>query len=148
VEAGSNFNVVPDECRFTIDRRIDPEEDFDREKDRLMDLLGRARAGGIELDVRTLQEGRTSASPADSPLGHALAESITDVTGKPATFEMCPGLLEIRFYAARGVPAYAYGPGILAVSHGPQEFVKISRMMECANVYALTAARMLRDAGS
>ncbi len=147
VEAGSNFNVVPDECRFTIDRRINPDEDFDREKGRLVDLLDEARAGGIELEVRTLQEGRTSESSADSLLGHALAASITQVTGKPATFEMCPGLLETRFYAARGVPAYAYGPGILAVSHGPQEFVKISRMMECANVYALTAARMLRDAG-
>jgi acetylornithine deacetylase/succinyl-diaminopimelate desuccinylase-like protein len=148
VDAGSNFNVVPDVCRFTIDRRINPDEDFDREKGRLVDLLDEARAGGIELEVRTLQEGRTSESSADSPLGHALAASITHVTGKPATFEMCPGLLETRFYAARGVPAFAYGPGILAVSHGPQEFVKISRMMECANVYALTASRILRDTGS
>jgi succinyl-diaminopimelate desuccinylase len=148
VEAGSNFNVVPDECRFTIDRRINPGEDFDREKGRLVELLDGARAGGIELEVRTIQEGRTAESAADSPLGRALAASITDVTGKPATFEMCPGLLETRFYAARGVPAYAYGPGLLAVSHGPREFVKISRMLECANVYALTAARMLQDIGS
>ena len=148
VEAGSNFNVVPDECRFTIDRRINPGEDFDRERGRLLNLLDEARAAGIELEVRTLQDGRTSESSADSRLGHALAASIADVTGKATTFEMCPGLLETRFYAARGVPAYAYGPGILAVSHGPQEFVKISRMMECAKVYALTAARMLRDTGS
>jgi succinyl-diaminopimelate desuccinylase len=148
VEAGSNFNVVPDQCRFTIDRRINPGEDFDREKGRLLNLLDEARTAGIELEVRTLQDARTSESSADSRLGHALAASITDVTGKATTFEMCPGLLETRFYAARGVPAYAYGPGILAVSHGPQEFVKISRMMECAKVYALTAARMLRDTGS
>ena len=55
----------------------------------------------------------------------------------------CPGLLEIRFYVERGVPALAYGPGVLAVSHGLQEFVKISRMVECAKIYTLTAARML-----
>jgi succinyl-diaminopimelate desuccinylase len=48
-----------------------------------------------------------------------------------------------RFYAERGVPALAYGPGILSVSHGPQEFVKMGRMAECAKIYALTAARML-----
>jgi succinyl-diaminopimelate desuccinylase len=143
VEAGSNFNVVPDECRFTIDRRIDPDEDFDREKGRVMTVLDEARRGGIELDVRILQEGRTSASPAGSPLGVALGQSILEVTGAAAQFEMCPGLLEIRFYAERGVPAFAYGPGVLAVSHGPQEFVRISRMIECAQVYALTAARVL-----
>ena len=43
----------------------------------------------------------------------------------------------------RSVPAFAYGPGLLAVSHGPQEFVKMGRMAECAKIYALTAARML-----
>ena len=33
---------------------------------------------------------------------------------------MCPGLLETRFYAAYGIPAFAYGPGLLTVSHGPE----------------------------
>jgi len=143
VEAGSNFNVVPDTCRFTIDRRIDPGEDLSVEKRRLMDLLDEARADGIDLDTRVLQEGRASASPLHSPLGEALAQSIAEVTGRPAVFEMCPGLLETRFYAQRGVPSFAYGPGILAVSHGPKEYVRISRMIETAKVYALTAAQVL-----
>jgi succinyl-diaminopimelate desuccinylase len=145
VEAGSNFNVVPDVCRFTVDRRIDPGEDLSLEKQRLMDLLREAGAEGIELEARVLQEGRASASPLHSALGEALARSIVDVTGRPAVFEMCPGLLETRFYAQRGVPAFAYGPGILAVSHGPKEYVRISRMIESAKIYALTAARVLGD---
>jgi succinyl-diaminopimelate desuccinylase len=145
VEAGSNFNVVPDVCRFTVDRRIDPGEDLSLEKQRLMDLLREAGAEGIELEARVLQEGRASASPLHSALGEALARSIVDVTGRPAVFEMCPGLLETRFYAHRGVPAFAYGPGILAVSHGPKEYVRISRMIESAKIYALTAARVLAD---
>jgi succinyl-diaminopimelate desuccinylase len=48
---------------------------------------------------------------------------VREVTGKTPTFELCPGLLEIRFYAERGMPAYAYGPGLLSISHGPKEFV-------------------------
>jgi acetylornithine deacetylase/succinyl-diaminopimelate desuccinylase family protein len=143
VEAGTNFNLVPDSCRFTIDRRIDPGESLDAERRRLMDVLDEARAGGTELDVRVLQEGRASASSEQSPLGRMLAETINEVTGRPAVFEMCPGLLETRFYAALGVTAFAYGPGVLAVSHGPREFVRISRMIESAKVYALTAARVL-----
>ena len=46
VEAGSNFNVVPAECSFTIDRRSNPEEDFEAEKRRVLDVLDAARAGG------------------------------------------------------------------------------------------------------
>ncbi|HEX3704590.1 MAG TPA: M20/M25/M40 family metallo-hydrolase [Vicinamibacterales bacterium] len=143
VEAGTNFNLVPDSCRFTIDRRIDPGESLDTERRRLMDVLDDARAGGTALDVRVLQEGRASASSEQSPLGRMLAESINEVTGRPPVFEMCPGLLETRFYATLGVTAFAYGPGVLAVSHGPREFVRISRMIESAKVYALTAARVL-----
>src|SRR5262249_19380145 len=40
---GTNFNVVPESCWFTVDRRINPEENFQAEKDRLMALLTRER---------------------------------------------------------------------------------------------------------
>ena len=141
-EGGTNFNVVPDECWFTVDRRLNPEEDFEVEKQRLFDVIDRA-GGPATIEVEVIQEGRASGSDARGPVGRALAESIVDVTGRPARFEMCPGLLEIRFYAERGVPAFAYGPGLLTVSHGPDEFVPIDRIVECAQVYALTAARLL-----
>jgi len=143
VDAGTNFNAVPDRCRFTVDRRTNPDEDFDAEKQRLLEEIARAYGGGTNMHIETIQEGRSSLTALDTPLARTLAESIREVTGEPAPFEACPGLLEIRFYAERGVPALAYGPGILAVSHGPQEFVKVSRMVECAKVYALTAMRML-----
>lgn len=63
--------------------------------------------------------------------------------GKEPAFEMCPGLLETRFYANRGIPAFAYGPGLLTVSHGPNEFVPIRNIQQCFLIYALTAAEML-----
>jgi acetylornithine deacetylase/succinyl-diaminopimelate desuccinylase family protein len=141
-EGGTNFNVVPDECWFTVDRRLNPEEDFEVEKQRLFDVIDRA-GGPATIEVEVIQEGRASGSDERGPVGRALAESIVDVTGRPARFEMCPGLLEVRFYAERGVPAFAYGPGLLTVSHGPDEFVPIDRIVECAQVYALTAARLL-----
>jgi succinyl-diaminopimelate desuccinylase len=143
VDVGTNFNAVPDRCRFTVDRRTNPDEDFDVEKQRLLAEIARAYGSGANMHIETIQEGRSSLTSLDTPLARTLAESIREVTGEPAPFEPCPGLLEIRFYAERGVPALAYGPGILAVSHGPQEFVKVSRMVECAKVYALTALRML-----
>jgi succinyl-diaminopimelate desuccinylase len=56
---------------------------------------------------------------------------------------MCPGLLEIRFYAAKGIPAYAYGPGLLSVAHGPNEYVDLRNVRDCAAIYALTALGIL-----
>ena len=93
-----------------------------------------------------LQEGLSAGTPADAPLGTALANSIERVTGKRPRFEMCPGLLETRFYAGLGIPAYAYGPGLLTVSHGPSEFVPVDTLFDCALVYALTALDVLGGA--
>jgi acetylornithine deacetylase/succinyl-diaminopimelate desuccinylase-like protein len=143
VEAGSNFNVVPDVCTFTVDRRMNPEEDFAAERAALFDVFARARRQGIDLEVEVLQEGQPSGSDESAPLGRALRDHVRAVTGRAPRFEMCPGLLEIRFYVAQGMPAYAYGPGPLAVSHGPREFVRIDRLVECAAVYARTAATVL-----
>ena len=142
-EGGTNFNVVPDRCSFTIDRRLNPEENFDHEKQRLFAVLDKARAGGIDLEIETLQEGRSCGVAEEDPFAQTLAHNIAKITGSPPQFEMCPGLLEIRFYAECGIPAFAYGPGLLTVSHGPNEFVPIDRIVQCAQVYALTAAEVL-----
>lgn len=144
VEAGSNFNVVPSRCVFTVDRRLNPEEDFDAERRALLAVLDEARHDGIQLDVDVFQEGQPSGTSEATPLGRALGSHVRAVTGRAPTFEMCPGLLETRFYAARGMPAYAYGPGLLSISHGPKEFVHTDRIVDCAAIYARVAAEVLR----
>src|SRR5215467_7995817 len=140
---GTNFNVVPENCWFTIDRRINPEENLAEEKARLTEVLKECRQEGLPLEWEILQEGNSASTDQEDPTGRALAASIRGITGKPAIFELCPGLLETRFYAAQGIPSYAYGPGLLSVAHGPNEYVDLRRVTECAATYALTATRIL-----
>src|SRR5258707_649707 len=141
---GANFNVVPEECWFTIDRRINPEENLEEEKAKLIAVLERCKDEGIPLEWEVLQEAHSSACRRDDALGEALARSIRAVTSEAPHFEMCPGLLENRFYASQGISAYAYGPGLLSVAHGPNEYVDLRRLVDCAAIYALTAKDMLR----
>jgi acetylornithine deacetylase/succinyl-diaminopimelate desuccinylase family protein len=143
VEAGSNFNVVPGRCVFTVDRRMNPEEDYEEERQALFAVFDAARHEGVKLDVEVFQEGRPSGTPEATTLGRALRHHVRAVTGKAPKFELCPGLLEVRFYAAQGIPAYAYGPGLLSIAHGPNEFVHTDRIAECAAIYARVAATVL-----
>jgi acetylornithine deacetylase/succinyl-diaminopimelate desuccinylase-like protein len=136
VEAGTNFNVTPDFCSFTIDRRINPEESLEIEKRRLFEALE-------DFEIEVLQEEPAAATSVHESLGVILSRNVTEVMGKAPAFEICPGLLETRFWAARGIPAYAYGPGLLTVSHGPNEFIPIRNIGNCALIYALTAAEFL-----
>ena len=140
VSGGANFNVVPERFTFSVDRRINPEEDFDTEKKRLLDAI-HSTDGDVEVDV--FQEARAASVSESDPAAAVLREAIAEVRGEPARFELCPGILETRFYAERGVPAFAYGPGLLSVAHGPKEFIKRSDLEDVAVVYALAAARLL-----
>ena len=142
-EGGTNFNAVPAECSFTVDRRINPEENIAKEKTGLLAIMNRLRGAGIQVETNIFQEGNSVAMPESQPLARALAKSIQEITRRAPQFEMCPGLLETRFYAQRKIPALACGPGRLSVSHGPHEFISVREMEHCAAIYALTAANLL-----
>jgi len=141
---GTNFNVVPEKCWFTLDRRINPEEDLAEEKARMVAVLEQCRRQGIALAWQTLQEGPSAASASDTDAAQALEQAIQEATGEAARFEMCSGLLETRFYIALGVPSFAYGPGLFGVAHGPNEYIDLRKVRECALVYALAARKLLQ----
>jgi len=142
-EGGTNFNVVPGEFTFTIDRRINPEEDLKTEKERLFEIFEDVRKKGIDLEVKVLQEGEAAGIPEEGQLAQILSQNIETFTGRRPKFEMCPGILETRFYTGMGMPAFAYGPGILSCSHGPDEYVDVKEIFKCTTIYALTALEIL-----
>jgi len=135
--SGISFHTVPDTAWFTIDRRFNPEENLEDVRKEIIDLLEKKKSKGIDLSYEILQEGESSLSDAGSGLADALSGSICDITGTAPRFELCPGLLETRFFNKHGIPSYAYGPGLLEVSHGPDEFVEIASILDCVNIYAL-----------
>lgn len=96
------------------------------------------------MEWEILQEALSASCSADEPLAQSLSRSIQGVTGEAPIFEMCPGLLEIRFYTAQNTPAYAYGPGLLSVAHGANEYVDLRKIIDTAAIYALTAIDLLR----
>ncbi|MEU8225055.1 M20/M25/M40 family metallo-hydrolase [Kribbella sp. NPDC048915] len=142
---GSNFNVVPPDCWFTVDSRFNPEEDLEAELRRMQAII-RTAAAEVDADVtvEVTQFQPPAGTPADHPAGAALARCVETVRGRPATFEMCGGILENRWYDQLGIPAFAYGAGRLDVSHGPNENVDEQELFRAAAVYALYAAELLQ----
>jgi acetylornithine deacetylase/succinyl-diaminopimelate desuccinylase-like protein len=142
--SGASFNVVPGTAWFSVDRRFNPEEDLDEELARLTAAIEDAASrGGADVTVEILQRQPSAATDERHPTAGALARCVEAVEGAKPHFQLCPGVLETRWYAQVGVPAYAYGPGRLDVSHGPDEYVDEGAMRRCAAVYALFAAELL-----
>ncbi len=60
---GANFNVVPEQCWFTVDRRINPEEDLEKEKMRVVAVLEECRRDGIPVSGRSCRKATRRRAP-------------------------------------------------------------------------------------
>jgi succinyl-diaminopimelate desuccinylase len=141
---GAGFNVVPGSAWFSVDRRFNPEEDLDEELARLTDMINEeARAAGAEVEIEVLQEQPSGSTDEQHPAAQALARCVEAVEGLPE-FQLCPGVLDTRWYAGLGIPAFGYGGGRLEVAHGPNEYIEEAAMRRCAAVYAMFAAEVGR----
>jgi succinyl-diaminopimelate desuccinylase len=139
---GTNFNIVPDEFGFTIDRRPNADEDFDEAKRELLTLLESARERGTDLVWEVLQDARSAVTPAESRFVETVAAAVANTTGTRPAPTCCPGVLEIRVYNRLGIPAVAFGPGLIERMHGPDEDVPVANLLAAAKVYAEVAVML------
>ena len=136
--AGVGFNVVPGSAWFSIDRRFNPEEDLEQELARLTTMIDEsAEAIGAQVEIDVLQKQPSGGTEATHPAAAALADCAAAVEGAEPPLQLCPGVLDTRWYSQLGIPAFAYGGGRLDVSHGPGEYIDEGAMRRCAAVYAL-----------
>ena len=141
--AGAGFNAVPGSAWFSIDRRFNPEEELEQELARLTGMINEAaEAAGATVEIDVLQQQPSGSTDQTHPVAQTLALCAEAVEGAAPSFEMCPGVLDTRWYSQLGIPAFAYGGGRLDVSHGPEEYIDEAAMRRCAAVYALLAAEL------
>lgn len=103
-----------------------------------------AATAGATVEVDVLQAQPSGSTKHTQPAAQTLARCVEVVEGSPPSFEMCPGVLDTRWYSQLGIPAIAYGGGRLDVSHGPDECIDVAAMRRCAAAYALFAGDVTR----
>ncbi len=139
---GVNFNVVPDRFGFTIDRRPNPDEDHEAARRELLGALEAAAAAtGADVAWEVLQDCTGGATAADDPFVEAIATSAERATGVRPTVTCCPGVLETRVYQRLGIPAVAFGPGLIDQMHDPDEYVPTANLAAAAAIYVDVAER-------
>jgi acetylornithine deacetylase/succinyl-diaminopimelate desuccinylase-like protein len=143
---GTNFNIVPAEFSFTVDRRPNPDESYADAKRELLALLASPRERGVDVDWEVLQDAPSAVTPAGGDFVRTVAGAVTAVTGSMPTVTCCPGVLETRVYDQLGIPAVAFGPGLIERMHGPDEDVPIANLVDAAAVYAKVAGALAERA--
>lgn len=132
---GTNFNIVPSEFSFTIDRRPNADEDYAAAKAELLAALEAIRRDGIPIEWEVMQDARSSFTAPDAPFVQVVRRSVESAVGAKPSVTCCPGVLETRVYTAAGIPAVAFGPGLIEEMHSPSEYVPVANLVAAADAY-------------
>lgn len=131
IEAGSQHNVVPDECRFTVDIRV-----TDRyTNEEVVEIIRQNISGEVTpRSVRLKPSGIDHSHPA---VQAGLALGLTTY-GSPTTSDQA--LLDI--------PSMKMGPGDSARSHSADEFICLSEIHEGIKTYTALLSDLFKMKGS
>ncbi len=119
IDGGVAGNVVPDECRTTVNLRFAPDRDPAAAEDHLREVFD-----GFEVKIVDAAAG---ALPG---LAAPRAAEFLALTGAMPTAKY--GWTDVARFAARGVPALNFGPGDPNLAHTREEHVRVDKITEVA----------------
>ena len=150
VEGGINTNVVPDRVRFTLDRRMIPEEEPGAVESELRAAIerGRARHPKVRVDIRHLLLARALLPLAgQEKLVDAIQREASRVFGATPPAGGVPLYTDARHYAAAGIPIVLYGAGprtiLEANAKRPDENLVLEDLRRATKVVAGALAILL-----
>jgi len=139
LEGGAKVNIVPGVTKFSVDRRLIPEEKISAAKKEIKDVIKRfnRRYKDSPAYIRFISEGSPAISKRDNIFFGIVRDAIKTVTGRDADFGIMPGATDMRYFMWKGVPSLGYSASGEGKWHGDNEFVYIDSIVNTANVYAL-----------
>jgi acetylornithine deacetylase/succinyl-diaminopimelate desuccinylase-like protein len=150
VKGGIYYGVYPGYAEFGSDIRIHPGMTREGVKRDLEDFIAGLRREDPELKVELEIEGEDREQAwkwlqGDEPFVGILQEASERVLGRRLRLGGFPAFTDAYwFHTHAGIPSIpAFGPGLLPLAHGPNEYVSIEAIMQASKIYALAALKYL-----
>jgi succinyl-diaminopimelate desuccinylase len=134
IRGGVAGNVVPDECVVTVNYRFAPDRDGEQAADFVRSLFA-----AWPVTVLDVAEG------ARPGLGHPAAAAFVAAVGGTARAKL--GWTDVARFAALGIPAVNYGPGISEIAHTADEYVPVEKIAQCEDRLRAWLQGLSRRAG-
>jgi succinyl-diaminopimelate desuccinylase len=146
ISGGTKINVIPDECRIELDRRMLPSETPELALRQIEDAVAKAIAKDptIEASIKVQELWPPMEVAPDSIIVQSLARVIEARTGKnPRLFGKAAGTDASWLVRDAKIPTVLYGPGDPRFSHTADEHVDLAKVEEAARVFAHLAGDIL-----
>ncbi len=146
ISGGTKINVIPDECRIEIDRRILPSETPEFALKQIEDAVAKAKGmdPSIDASIKVQEQWPPMEVAPNSPIVQSLARVVEARTGKqPKFYGKAAGTDASWLVRDAKIPTVLYGPGDPRFSHTSDEHVDLAKVEEAAKVFAVLAGEVL-----
>ena len=148
LRGGVFYGVYPGFAEFGVDVRVIPgmsQEDVRRDVEALLDWLRQNDPTlQVELEFEPPPLGWIPPCEiaADTPVVQTSRAAAAQVLGVELPLIAYPATTDGTYFAAAGIPTIpAFGPGLLPLAHGANEYVHVESILQAAQIYTLTALR-------
>ncbi len=135
---GSKVNTVPAEARFTIDRRLLPNEKLAAARKEILAAVSRVKkkVPQLKLEFDTLFACDPCATSPKHPFATQAKSILRNLKGSNCGNGICVGFTDLHYFVVDGkIPGIGYGPPGENY-HGVNERTKITEILDAAEVYA------------
>jgi succinyl-diaminopimelate desuccinylase len=148
-QPGGGFQTpcVADRCEAIFDRRFLLEEPIDEVREEITGILEQLarRDPEFRYQLKELLTVLPIQTDAASQLVTTMASAVRDIRGIEPPLIASPGTYDQKHVMRLGLveQCIAYGPGILHLSHQPDEYCRIDHLVDGCKAMALAAMRLL-----
>ena len=150
VSGGLAYGTFPGYAEFASDIRIIPGMTQEAVKADLEEFVAGLRHEDAELSVELEFEGKGEKVEwkwlrGDEPFVGILQDASEQILGRRPPLGGFPAFTDAYwFHSYAGIPAIpAFGPGLLPLAHGPNEYVSTQAIVQASKIYALAALEYL-----
>lgn len=141
IQAGTEFNTVPDQCRFNLDIGILPGQPVIETLASLEVLLAERSAR-----IQMIEVAEPFETPAESRIVTELGAACRSVVSREPERIGSPAWTDAHnFWIFAGSEAVVFGPGNFDTAHTPEEHIDVTQVVECGAVFANLARRGWRE---
>jgi acetylornithine deacetylase/succinyl-diaminopimelate desuccinylase family protein len=151
IQGGAQWNIVADQCKIEMDRRLLPGETREQAIAEIREILEdySTQVEPLRYELTTDGEVATNINTSpDDPFVLKAHEALRDLTGEARPLTGYAQTSDGRWFAGDGIPIIIFGPSDPSVGHAANEHVSVSQLIEATQFLTLLAVRQLNPNGT
>lgn len=148
ITGGVQWNIVPEQCKVEMDRRLLPGETREEAMQVIHDVLDEFSNTVYPIEYKLFSTGEVATNintPPDDPFVKQANQTLNDITEHENRLTGYPQTSDGRWFARDGIPILIFGPSDPAVGHSANEHVSIDQLVEGTKFLTVLALRWLKN---